>query len=198
MIKLGVTGGIGSGKSVVSRLLSVWNIPVYDTDSRSKDILDADEGVKSKLTSLLGDEIYADGALNRALMASKIFNDEELLKKANGIIHPAVIEDFERWCSVQNSLIVGCESAILLQGDLRNKLDCVLTVSCPEDIRIDRACSRDNADREAVKSRVRNQMSDEEREQLADFIVLNDGNSSLIMQVKAIVVSLIEKVNSGN
>lgn len=192
MVKLGITGGIGSGKSVVSRLLSVWNIPVYDTDSRSKEILSEDEGVKSSLSELLGDEIYAGGVLDRALMASKIFNDKELLERANGIIHPAVIRDFERWCSAQKSSIVGCESAILLQGDLKGKLDYVLTVSCPEDVRIDRACSRDNSDRDAVQARVRNQMSDEERERLADFTVVNDGNSSLIMQVKLIIVSLLE------
>ena len=185
MIKIGITGGIGSGKSVVAELLQVMNVPVYNADEASKNILKNDDFIRNKLRNLLGDTIFfPNGELNRSQMASLIFNDPGLLSQTNAIIHPAVFDDFERWSQQQSSNIVGCESAIIFESGFNRRLDYVIMVSAPEEIRIARAAARDHAGKEQIIKRMKNQMPDDEKARLADFIVINDGRQAIIPQVR--------------
>jgi len=185
MVKIGITGGIGSGKSVVAELLQVMNIPVYNADDASKKILKNNDLVRRKLQNLLGDDIFfPDGELNRPRMASLIFNDPELLSQTNAIIHPAVFDDFDCWCRQQSSSVVACESAIIFECGLNRRLDHVIMVSAPEELRIARAAARDHTTKEQIKNRIKNQLPDSEKAQLSDFIILNDGRQAIIPQIR--------------
>ena len=193
MKKIGITGGIGSGKSVVAELLQVMNIPVYNADDASKKILKNNAFIRKELQHLLGNDIFfPNGELNRAKMASQIFNDPELLSQTNTIIHPAVFDDFERWCRQQSSNIVACESAIIFECGLNRRLDQVIMVSAPEEIRIARVAARDCTDKEQIISRMKNQMPDNEKAQLADFIILNDNRQAIIPQIRRLGINCLK------
>ena len=187
MIKIGITGGIGSGKSVVSELMRIMNIPVYNADDASKNILETNLPIQEKLKKLLGENVFSDGKLNKTLMASMIFNNPTLLSGVNEIIHPAVFSDFEQWTLRQKSNIVACESAIIFESGMNSLLDYIITVSAPEKIRIERTMQRDNATEEQVMNRIKNQLTDEERAELSDFVLVNDGRRAVIPQLREIL-----------
>lgn len=184
MIKIGITGGIGSGKSVISELLRLFGIPVFIADDESKQLLDSSMAIRESLTSLFGKDIYFDGFLDRRLLASKIFGNEELLKKVNGIVHPVVRQKFFDWieCEKQVSDYCGIESAILYESHFENTVDCVLMVYAPLELRIRRTVARDKTSSEAVVRRISSQMSDEDKRARADYVILNDDVHSLIAQ----------------
>lgn len=184
---IGITGGIGSGKSVVSSLLRILNIPVYDADAASKILLSTDPDLVSSLKRLLGEDIYEGDVLNRKKMASMIFSDKELLAKVNALIHPAVISDFRRWAENQGSFLVACESALIYESKMNDLFDAVLMVYAPEQVRIKRAIARDAATEEQIRARIQNQMSDEQKKSMSDFVVLNDDEHALIPQLQDIL-----------
>ncbi|MCQ2218566.1 MAG: dephospho-CoA kinase [Paludibacteraceae bacterium] len=184
---IGITGGIGSGKSVVSSLLRILNIPVYDADAASKSLLSTDPDLVSSLKRLLGEDIYEGDVLNRKKMASMIFSDKELLAKVNALIHPAVISDFRRWAENQGSSLVACESALIYESKMNDLFDAVLMVYAPEQVRIKRAIARDAATEEQIRARIQNQMSDEQKKSMSDFVVLNDDEHALIPQLQDIL-----------
>ena len=134
MIRIGITGGMGAGKSVISEMMRCLGIPVYDADIASKKILNSNTKVKTQLIELLGEEIFSNGQLNRPLMAQLIFNNNELLLKTNAIIHPAVFEDFIAWSETQNKEVVACETAILFESGMVSYFDSILMVSAPLEI----------------------------------------------------------------
>ncbi|MCQ2189541.1 MAG: dephospho-CoA kinase [Paludibacteraceae bacterium] len=184
MLRLGITGGIGSGKSVVSKMLTVLGIPVYDSDSRAKWIQENDADVRKAITDLLGEDVYEGTRLNRKKMASIIFSDAALLAGVNDIVHPAVEKDFNRWCEEQKKEIVGLESAILYECGLDKKcIDKVCLVYAPIETRIERVALRDSANIEDIRRRMANQASDDDKIKKADFIVNNFSNHSVICQV---------------
>lgn len=184
MLRLGITGGIGSGKSVVSKTLKVLGIPVYDCDSRAKWLQENDADVRREIKSLLGDDVYVGSRLNRKKMASMVFSDATLLAKVEGIVHPAVEKDFNRWCVEQKKEIVGLESAILYECGLDKKcIDKVCLVYAPTETRIERVAKRDSANIEEIRRRMANQASDDDKIKKADFIVNNFSNHSVICQV---------------
>lgn len=184
MLRLGITGGIGSGKSVVSKTLKVLGIPVYDCDSRAKWLQEHDADVRREIKSLLGDDVYEGERLNRKKMAAMIFSDSTLLAKVEGIVHPAVEKDFNRWCVEQKKEIVGLESAILYECGLDKKcIDKVCLVYAPTETRIERVAQRDSANIEEIRRRMANQASDDDKIKKADFIVNNFSNHSVISQV---------------
>ena len=187
MIKIGITGGIGSGKSVVSELLKIMHIPVYNADDAAKNILQTNPVIQEELKKLLGEEIFSNGELNKPKMASLIFNDPDLLSKTNAIIHPAVFNDFNRWCNSQRSNKVACESAIIFESGMNRLLDYIITVSAPMKIRIERAKLRDQVNEELIENRIKNQMSDEEKVKLSDFILVNDNQQAIIPQLNKIL-----------
>lgn len=178
MIRVGVTGGIGSGKSRVCAFFAALGIPVYDSDRRAKELMDGDGKLRNSIIALFGDSAYGrDGRLDRRFIAGKVFNDRMLLASLNGIVHPAVAEDFEAWAMSQNDHhYVILESAILFESGFDRFVDKIITVSAPKDLRIEWVMDRDGASRRQVVERMANQMGDEEREGRADYIIHNDGD----------------------
>ena len=175
-LKMGITGGIGSGKSVVSRLLEVMGIPVYISDTETKQLMVTDACIRNELVSLLGEEVYAGGVLNKSLLASYLFGDPEHAGQVNGIVHPRVKEDFRRWAEKRSAFpIVGIESAILIEAGFAGEVDVVVTVYAPEEVRVRRAMKRDASSRELIERRIRSQMSDDEKRRLAESVIVNDG-----------------------
>ncbi|MBQ5394082.1 MAG: dephospho-CoA kinase [Alistipes sp.] len=173
MFKVGVTGGIGSGKSTVCRLFAARGVAVYDTDAAAKELMNTSEELKQALTARFGEATYLDGALNRAYLAERVFGNESELQALNGLVHPAVIADFERWAEEQTGEYVVLESAILYEAGLDKHLDAVVAVLAPEQLRLERAMRRDGASEEQIRSRMAAQMSDEELHRRADVSVVN-------------------------
>lgn len=190
MIRIGITGGIGSGKSVVTTLLQISGIPIYITDLESKKLLESSSIIRKKLTDLLGTSIYTSTGLNRKRMASLIFNDSKLLKRVNGIIHPEVAYDFNTWLGFQQTTYAALESAILFESGFNHMVDISLLVYTPEDLRIERTIKRDKVTRAEVMRRIQNQQSDEEKKELVDYVIYNDEKSALIPQVEDFLVYL--------
>lgn len=190
-IKIGITGGIGSGKSVVSRLLGVMGIPVYDSDSETKRLMASDGVIRKELQALVGEEVYAGGVLNKPLLASYLFANSENARRVNGIIHPRVKEDFRQWVQRHSACpIVGIESAILVEAGFADEVDSIVMVYAPEEVRIARAVRRDASSRELIEKRIRSQMNDEEKRRYADFVIANDDATPLIPQVLELIASL--------
>lgn len=195
-IKIGLTGGIGSGKSVVSRLLKAMGIPVYISDIETRRLMVTDEGIRLGLTSLLGDDVYMGGCLNKPLLASYLFDSEEHASRVNGIVHPRVKDDFRRWCCERSDLsLVGIESAILLEAGFRQEVDIVVVIYAPLEVRIRRAVSRDASSREQIERRIRCQMDDEKKRGQADYVIVNDGISPLMPQVLTLITSLSKNID---
>ncbi|MGN0049441.1 MAG: dephospho-CoA kinase [Bacteroides sp.] len=194
-IRIGITGGIGSGKSMVCRLLEVMGVPVYVADTETKRLMLADASIRTGLTELLGPEVYADGVLNKSLLASYLFSGPEQTRRVNGIVHPAVRADLHRWVESAHAPFVAFESAILVEAGFLNEVDVVVMVDAPLELRIARAMLRDNAPREAVESRVRSQLADEDKRKYARFTVINDDKTPLIPQVFGLISSLSENID---
>ncbi len=191
MIKLGITGGIGSGKSTVSQIFSLSGVPVYIADVESKRLVATSPTIREKLINLFGEELYSGGVLNKPLLASHIFNDKKKLEIVNAIIHPEVERDFIEWVKKHAQCdIVAHEAAILFESGFNRMMDKVLMVYTPLDIRIERTMLRDNLPKEKVMERIQNQMSDEEKAKLSDFVIVNDNTKSLIEQVTNIIQEL--------
>lgn len=191
---VGITGGIGSGKSVVSRLLNMLGYPVYDSDSKAKRLNDTDEEVKIALTLAFGSDLYENGLLNRPKLASLIFQSDSNRQLVNAIIHPAVKRDFLRWAEAQNSDIVFLEAAILYESGFDAFMNKVVAVAAPEQVRIQRAMQRDNATEQQIVNRLRAQMSQDVLESKADFVVVNDGIQPLLPQIEALAVQLRNQI----
>lgn len=191
---VGITGGIGSGKSVVSRLLNMLGYPVYDSDSKAKRLNDTDEEVKRALTLAFGSDLYENGLLNRPKLASLIFQSDSNRQLVNAIIHPAVKCDFLRWAEAQNSDIVFLEAAILYESGFDAFMNKVVAVAAPEQVRIQRAMQRDNATEQQIVNRLRAQMSQDVLESKADFVVVNDGIQPLLPQIEALAVQLRNQI----
>lgn len=191
---VGITGGIGSGKSVVSRLLNMLGYPVYDSDSKAKRLNDTDEEVKRALTLAFGSDLYENGLLNRPKLASLIFQSDSNRQLVNAIIHPAVKRDFLRWAEAQNSDIVFLEAAILYESGFDAFMNKVVAVAAPEQVRIQRAMQRDNATEQQIVNRLRAQMIQDVLESKADFVVVNDGIQPLLPQIEALAVQLRNQI----
>ena len=188
MIRVGLTGGIGSGKSTVCRMFEELGVRCYDCDSRAKWLMQNDEELRAELVELFGAEVYgADGELDRARLAAEVFGNSERLAALNGAVHPAVGRDWERWCAEREGEGVAytiMESAILFDCGFDSKVDRTVTVSAPEALRIERAAARDNAPTEVIRRRIEAQMSDTEREARADYTITNTDLDTVQKQVE--------------
>lgn len=173
MYKVGLTGGIGSGKSKVAEFLRDRGVAIYDSDSRAKALMAGDEALREALIAEFGKECYTAEGLNRAWLAERVFSNEEELAKLNAIVHPAVMRDFAEWAEAQEGNYVVLESAILLEAGLEGHVDVVVAVMAPKELRLERAMLRDGASREQIEERMRNQMSDEERTDRAKYAIVN-------------------------
>jgi len=189
MTTIGITGGIGSGKSIVSKLFELSGIPIYYADIEAKRITENSPEVRIQLTKLFGNDLYSGNSntLNRQRFASILFNDAKALKQAENIIHPKVREDFKQWVEQQNVPIAGIEAAILFEAEFDREVDQIITVTAPSDIRIARVMSRDNAAKEKVLERISNQLPDEEKIKRSDFVIVNDDKTPVIPQVLDVI-----------
>lgn len=191
---LAITGGIGSGKSYVVNIFSAMGVPVYDADSRTKALYDTDSGLLDSLKGILGERLVRDGRLDRAWMASVIFNDRDLLDRVEETVYPFVIADMKKWAESRKSSEAGfviIESAVFLEKPAFAAVaDKVATVSCPLDLRIGRVMKRSGMSREAVMARVANQWSDDMRERHSDFVIVSDFRHPLLPQVYDIYMKM--------
>ncbi len=186
MFKVGLTGGIGSGKSTVARVFGVLGIPVFNADEESKRLLREDAGVKSAVVGAFGTGIYPGGELDRAALASIVFNDPEALTKLNAIAHPAVRKQLGRWVDEQRSPYVLVEAALMVDTGWYRSMDQLILVSAPETERVKRVMARDGVLAEQVLARIRNQVAEEQRLAVADQVIQNDGTVLVIPQVLAL------------
>lgn len=191
MISIAITGGIGSGKSYISNILQEYGIPIYNTDDEAKRLMVSDEGIRHDLVTLLGEEVYVGGTLNKALLASYLFADAQNASRINGIVHPRVKMDFSRWLEQHaDEEIVGMECAILFEAGFDDAVDAVVMVYAPESLRIERAMKRDNATEAQIRARIAAQMNDDEKCKRADYIIYTDGSISLDSQLSALIAQL--------
>jgi dephospho-CoA kinase len=195
MIIAGLTGGIGSGKSTIADIFANLGVPVYNADFYAKWLLNNSKELKNKLTKAFGNDIYNNNQINRKHFASIIFSDKEKLALSNSIIHPVVFNHFNKWVESQSNgtKYVIKESAILYESGADKLTDVSITVVADKATRIERVCKRDNVSEELVIDRINNQMTDEERINLADMVIDNNDNKMIVNQVLEIHKQLIKR-----
>lgn len=195
---LAVTGGIGSGKTHIANMFASMGVPVYYSDDRAKWLYDTSSRLIEDIKQILGEEVVENGKLRKDIMAQRLFADKSLLERVEGVVHPAVIEDFERWKSAQESSnppFVIIESAIFLEKPiLRPIADKVLVVTAPLDLKISRVQFRSNLTREQIVERMGHQWSDEQRVECADYVIVSDETKALLPQL----VNIYKDLNNGN
>ncbi|HZV43549.1 MAG TPA: dephospho-CoA kinase [Saprospiraceae bacterium] len=183
---IGLTGGIGSGKSTVADLFRTLSIPVYESDARAKNLMNTNAELRNKIEKLLGPQSYINGEINRPWIAEKVFGNKDLLQQLNSIVHPAVRTDAVTWANAPeqaNHAYVIKESAILFEENSAEQLDGIILVVAPIAIRIERVMKRDGISKDQVDERIQHQWTDEMKIPLSDYVVYNDGERSIIEQV---------------
>jgi dephospho-CoA kinase len=192
MNTVGLTGGIGSGKTLIAKIFTHLGIPVFNADLESRNILENDTDVRYWLTEWFGHNIYVNGYPDRTAISKIVFNDSEKLIKMNNLMHPKVMVRFSQWVNEhQNNPYCIHEAAILFESGFYNHMDSTILVTAPEGIRINRISHRDNVSEESIRQRIQNQWSDEKKVPLATYIIKNDGKSPLIPKVLEIHTKLI-------
>lgn len=182
-LKIGITGGIGSGKTFLAKLFEALGVPVYNADEEAKRLMNSDTRIKKQLIELFGEATYKDGKLDRTFLATIVFSDKEKLELLNGIVHPIVIQEAKDWAERQTSRYSLKEAALLFESGSYKELDYTILVTAPMDVRIQRVIKRDSVTEQQVRERISKQLSDEEKLQLADFVIINDGITPLLPQV---------------
>ena len=195
-MRLGVTGGIGSGKTSVCRVFNVLGIPVFSADAEARVIMETDQRVISAIKSIAGQNIYRNGILNREELATLMFNNQEILKKVNHAVHPVVLEQFGKWEKLQVAPYLIMEAAILFESGAANLVDMILTVVAPFEERIDRVVKRNTLTREQVLERIKNQMDDEKKIQKSHYVIDNSDNMMIIPAILKIHEEIINILNN--
>jgi dephospho-CoA kinase len=191
MIKVGLTGGIGSGKSVVASLFTVFGVPVYIADTESKQLTNTSPLIREQLTALFGEGIYGDEGIDRKRLASLIFGDATLLQKVNAIIHPEVYAHFSAWANRQSSDICVIETAILFESGFDRKVDASVLVYAPLAVRMERVLMREAAiTREEITGRMNHQLSDEKKREMSTYVLYNHDSQALIPQAERLIARL--------
>jgi len=191
MLKIGLTGGIGSGKSTVGHIFEVLGVPVYYADVAAKRVMNDNAELKSAITGAFGDGAYQDGHLNRAYLAGAVFNDTEKIQILNSLVHPVTIRDAADWFGQQRAPYAVKEAALIFESGADKMLDYVIGVSSPESLRIQRAMERDKISADAVMSRMQQQLNEPEKLRLCHYIIFNDERQMVIPQVLALHDKLI-------
>ena len=194
MMLVGLTGGIGSGKSTVASFFRELGIPVYTADDEAKKLMTTSKRVKAKLIKEFGEQTFVDEQLNRGYIASIVFKDAEKLAILNNIVHPEVAKHFKKWASKQNAPYVIQENAILFESNAASRFDTIITVTAPIDLRFERVLKRDDTTIKQIQSRMNNQLSDDERLQRSDFVIENIDLDTTKQQVLDIHNQLLERV----
>ena len=187
MKKIGLTGGIGVGKTYIAKILQKLKIPVFNSDIEAKKCLLNNTILMEKLKLEFGKTIFKDGQLQRKILSNLIFNDKKKLNKLNSLVHPYVKESFDFWCKNQNSNIIVKEAAILYESKSHLNLDAVICVSAPFELRVKRIEERDQLNKSAINKIIDNQMSQEKKEQLSDYIIINDEKKLILPQLINII-----------
>ena len=190
MKKIGITGGIGVGKTYVSNILKRLNYPVYNSDLISKNLVNTNTDLITAIKQEFGDDIYHNNLIQSSKLAALVFADPLILNKLNSLVHPFVKKDFNIWCDKQDSKLVFKEAAILFESNSNIDLDAVICVCANEEIRISRIKTRDNKNQEEIKLIISRQLNQEEKENLSDYKIINDGKSSLLLQIDKILTDL--------
>ena len=184
MIKVGITGGIGSGKSTVCKVFKIMGIPVFEADIVARQLMNSNTAIREQIINLFGASVYLpDQTIDRKFISGIVFNNPSLLEQLNGIIHPAVRKSFEEWCLNQQSPCVINEAAILFESGFYKMMDKTITVVTDEAERIQRVMKRDKTTEEQIRQRMRNQWTDEQRIKFADFVINNNDNELIIPQI---------------
>ncbi len=191
MKRIGITGGIGAGKSLVAEIIKAMGYPVYNSDERAKELTESNPKIKEGLIFLFGEEIYQNDTLNKFALAQAIFSDDSLREKVNALIHPIVREDYNLWALAQNNSLVFNESAILFETRSFKNFDAIILVYAPKELRIKRIMKRDNCSENEVLKRMNSQFSDEEKFQYTELRILNDEKKPLLEQIEKIILKLI-------
>src|SRR5450432_2094716 len=193
MLKIGLTGGIGSGKTTVAQIFEVFGIPVYYADLAAKDLMNQDPELKKQIISAFGKEAYKENKLDRAWLGRIVFADPEKLNTLNQIVHPATLKDAALWMNKQKTHYALKEAALIFEGGLEKYFDFIIGVSAPESLRIQRVKERDQSDSENILQRISRQMDDAEKMNHCDFVIINDGIKALLPQVISIHEILMSK-----
>ena len=180
---LGITGGIGSGKTTVCRIFMVLGVPVFVADNVAKELMHSDGDIRMRLNQVAGKDLYVSGSLDRKELARIIFNRPDLLRKVNEAVHPSVLRQFNEWASGAGSPYVIMESAILFEAGADSLVDRVATISAPVEERIARVMGRNDLSREEVIGRINNQLEDEEREEQSYYVINNSDNEMIIPEI---------------
>lgn len=182
-LKIGLTGGIGSGKSTVAKVFEVLGIPVYYADEAAKRIMNEDELLKEQILQHFGPTTYKNNQLDRQYLASMVFNNKEKLELLNSLVHPATIRDGDKWLQQQTTVYAVKEAALIFESGTQDQLDYIIGVSAPAPLRIHRAMKRDGSSREQVQARISRQINEIIKMRLCDFVVYNDEQQAVIPQV---------------
>jgi dephospho-CoA kinase len=194
-MKLGVTGGIGSGKTSVCRVFTALEVPVFSADPEAKRIMENDKGIMQRINSIVGKNLYISGNLDRGSLASLIFNDHSLLEKVNSLVHPIVLDNFKKWEQEQTAPYVIMEAAILFESGASKLVDKIAVVVAPIGERVNRVIHRNNLSREQVMERMRNQIDDKTRIKLSDYIIYNSENDMIIPAILKIHEEILSNIN---
>ncbi|WP_425075804.1 dephospho-CoA kinase [Psychroserpens sp. S379A] len=197
MIVVGLTGGIGSGKTTAAKLFRSFNIPIYIADVEAKLLMNTSKGIKQELIALFGEEAYLKDELNRPFIADKIFNDKVYLDKMNAIVHPKVGAHFKQWLERQNSPYVIKEVAIIFEHEQQSQYDLIISIIADKDKRLQRVLARDKSTPEKVLAIMNNQMNDIEKAKLSDFVIVNNDKSTLEYQVRKIHESILKHIKNS-
>ncbi len=192
MTIVGITGGIGSGKSTVCKVFETLGMPVFNSDDEAKSVYTDFPEVLEAVRSQFGDIVFSGVELNKAALASIVFENEEALRKLNQLIHPLVRSKFDKWVEKQNSPYVLREAAILIESGAAADCDFVILVKAPESVRIERVLLRNGLSEVQIKQRMTAQMSDDEKSPKSDFIINNDGSELVLHQILKIHQSLLQ------
>jgi len=182
-VKVGITGGIGSGKTTVARIFGVLGIPVYYADDAAKRIMNEDDMLRRNIIKEFGEESYSNGLLNRQYLASIVFKDKKKLNILNALVHPATIRNSNAWMKCQSSIYSIREAALIFESGVQDQLDYVIGVSSPVELRLQRAMNRDKLSREQVMERMDRQINENIKMRLCDFVIVNDDINPVIPQV---------------
>ena len=197
VFNLGVTGGIGSGKTTVCRVFNTLGIPAFSADKIAGEIMENDQGIIRRINSIAGKDLYKNGSLDRKELASLIFSDIKLLEKVNSIVHPVVFDHFNTWRNEQSAPYVIMDAAILFESGASKLMNKVASVIAPIEERVERVIQRSNLTREQVQDRIRNQMDDESRKKLSDYVIHNSENDMIIPAILKIHEDILQNINTS-
>jgi dephospho-CoA kinase len=194
MIIVGLTGGIGSGKTYIAQKFQTLGIPIYNSDTRARELMMLDNELIENLKNLFGPGVYSNQKLNKAFIAEQIFKDQQLLQKMNQLVHPKVQNDFELWCKQHTAApFVIKEAAILIESGAYKQCNYIIVILAPKTLRMERVMNRDNMSHEQFVNILNNQLSDKERLEFANFTIRNDGTEELDQKVYELYQQIVSK-----